>query len=188
MTPEDLKRELGSTAAVATMLCVSQQTVKNWSCGRGKPTAVTTRLIHLLGKLKREAPDVFASLVGWVGTDTRSVRERLDEMGTPSYVADYLGVSRPVLDAWRSGATQRVDTVVRLLDVLDLVRALAPGVLGERPKVTPVVPGEAVKLEHENKREAALSAARVGLNVARFRKSERDIAFYEDSIRRLEAR
>lgn len=185
MTHQELKQELGSVGAVAAMLCVSQQTVRNWSCGRARPTAVTTRLLHLLGKLKREAPDVFASLIGWVGTDTRSVRERLDELGTPAYAADYLGVSRPVLDSWRSGATQRVDTVVRLLDVLGYVRALAPGVLEERPRVEPVVPGEATTQEAENKRDAALRAARIGLNVGRFTNDKVMIDSYEDAIRRL---
>lgn len=186
MSPDELKRELGSTGAVASMLGVSHQTIKNWASGRARPTAVTVRLLHLLGRLKREAPDVFTSLIGWTGDDTRSVRERLDEIGTPAYVAEYLGVSRPVIDAWRSGATQRVAPLVRLLDVMDLVRLVSPGVLGERPRPVAVAPDAAATVETANKRDAALDAARRAVAVARRLGTAQEVERWEALLASLE--
>lgn len=46
-------------------------------------------------------------------------------------MANYLGVSIPVYQSWETGLRDPSASVLRLLDVLGLVEALAPGVHAE---------------------------------------------------------
>lgn len=187
MTHEDLLDRLGSTAATAVHLAVSYHTVENWRMGRYSPPAVTTRLLGILDHLYREAPLVADALVGWVGSDTRTVRERLDALGSPGDAAVLLGVSRATVDGWRSGTTQRVGPVVRLLDVIALVRVLVPGVVDEHRVMAPVARVEGTPATVDRRREHAIASARMFARMCREGGDAAGASQWESQARRLES-